>query len=471
MHSPSRLTLVALFQGRLQQILTAVLLVYLVSVWFFGGATVDVTAADEWLSMLAWIPLLIAASLLMQGLPQSRLLRVALLAAAAIPFVPILQLIGVPLALQDLSSARTSTNADLLLAGVTPEARPWSLSPEATVRGMLALVPCLACFVAAMAVDTRSAARMAMAVVFLVLANLAFGLFQAGLPPTSSMRLYDATSGTGFGGIFANGNHQASALMIGAILALGLCARERRRKRERGQARPAVSAAWASAAAVCLVAIPIAASSAAMLIAILATAVAIPATGLVSISHIRRSRGAAFGALAACALLAVGLLSAPRWLDLKSSDAVRYQLADEVMQLGSSHAPLGSGIGTFVDTFAQSASRALRRNEYINHAHNEYAQWWLEGGVPAAILMLTWAGLLVVCGMRLVRGRPRDPAAIACWLSLIALMVHSFVDFPLRTTALMSVAGLLAGLSFAAAARTQDAWRGAEGGTRSLQPS
>ncbi len=38
--------------------------------------------------------------------------------------------------------------------------------------------------------------------------------------------------------------------------------------------------------------------------------------------------------------------------------------------------------------------------------------------------------------------------AAAAWTSLLVLLMHSLVDYPLRTTALMATAGLLAGLLF-----------------------
>jgi hypothetical protein len=56
----------------------------------------------------------------------------------------------------------------------------------------------------------------------------------------------------------------------------------------------------------------------------------------------------------------------------------------------------------------------------------------------------------------LVRSRPRPRAkyqgeAVAAWVGCITLLLHSLVDYPLRTPALMAVAALLAGTMVAAA--------------------
>ena len=435
----------------LQRALQLVLAVYLVLIWFGGGPTVDVTAADEWLMLLALAPLTLGAAALLTGAAMPRLTRAALLLALLLPLIPLLQLVTVADGVWHWSDARRGVSADLLAAGLSTTPHTWSLWPEATTRALYALLPALACFLGALGLGDTWARRLVPLALGLVLANLAFGFFQVGLPPNSGMRLYTA-NGTGIGGVLVNGNHQGTALVVGMLLSLGLWARERHRQRDSGQPMGVKAAAYATASLVCLTAVALAGSSAAMIIALVAFAAGVIATGLLSVRRIQSSRGGMAAGIAVLAVLAIGLLSAQGWMNLEQTDAMRYQLARETAALGVRHAPLGSGAGTFMDSYAQSASALFQRGEYINHAHNEFAQWWFEGGWPALALLIASLGVLVVSGWRLLRSRRRDPVAIACWLAIVAVLAHSWVDFPLRTLSLMSLTALLAGIVVGAAA-------------------
>src|SRR5690606_12517218 len=116
--------------------------------------------------------------------------------------------------------------------------------------------------------------------------------------------------------------------------------------------------------------------------------------------------------------------------------------------------PLGSGIGSFVDVFAQDAAPGFQQAEYVNHAHDEYLQWWLEGGIAAVAAMFAALAVLAWAGWRLLRDGRRHPLPAACWLGVAVLLLHSVVDYPLRTLSLMTAGALLAGIAVAAAART-----------------
>jgi len=424
----------------------------LVLVWFGGGVTVDVTPLDEWLMLLALVPLGLAAVVLTAQTPSPPLVRLAVLAAILILAIPLLQLLVLPEAVGGWSAMRTDLASDLRMAGMTPGSHAWTLWPEATTRALLALLPALGCFLCALTLGETHRRRLALVVLVLVLANLVFGFFQIGLPPTSSLRLY-THNGTGIGGVLVNGNHQGTALIVGMLLALGLWSRERRLQRERGQPQGLKAAAYATAAFACLAAVPLTGSSGAMVIAIIAFGGGVFATGLLSLRRIRQSRGGMAAGMGALAVLALGLISAQRWINLRGTDATRYDLAREVTALGMRHAPFGSGVGTFVDSFAQSASPQFESGPYVNHAHNEFAQWWFEAGWPGLALLAFALALLGAAGWRLLRDRHRDPIAIACWLAVVAMLAHSWVDFPLRTLSLMSIGGLLAGMSIAAASR------------------
>ena len=147
--------------------------------------------------------------------------------------------------------------------------------------------------------------------------------------------------------------------------------------------------------------------------------------------------------------LAIGLLLALQWMRLAQADLLRRDMALATLEMGGSLAPLGSGAGTFVEIFAQSGAPVLQRAEYINHAHNEFVQWWMEGGVPAMLVLVLGLGVVAWLGWRALRSGRHHPVAATCWLAVIVALTHSWVDFPLRTLSLMSICALLCGVALA----------------------
>ncbi len=93
--------------------------------------------------------------------------------------------------------------------------------------------------------------------------------------------------------------------------------------------------------------------------------------------------------------------------------------------------------------------------QYVNHAHNEYAQWWFEAGWPGMLVLVLVLALLAASGWRIFRLRGRGGNAIlagACFVAICAVMAHSWADYPLRTTTLMTTTAMLAGVMLAALA-------------------
>lgn len=418
--------------------------------WFGGGATVDVGSTDELLVLLS-LPVLALGVLGWLHMPSpAPVARAALAAASLLALVPTLQLL---LPGAGGGTGRAAIAADLAQAGAVGGLARWTLTPQATEHALWSLLPPLACFLCASLLDHHWRRRCVQLALGLVLANLAFGFFQAGLPEGHAMRLY-TDNGTGFGGVLINGNHQASALVIGMLLALGLAAEARRRSREQDDSSRQMWA-YLGAAAACFLCIPLAGSTAGMLIGVLLLAAGIPAIGL--LGSVRKSRGMGRIALAGIAVVGlVGIAIGTQWMDLAQTDPLRHAAAKETWALGNRFLPLGSGVGSFVQTFEQAAGALFQRGEYINHAHNEYAQWWLEGGLLALLAGLAVFAVLGWVGLRLLRDRHQRPLGVACWLGLCALLAHSLIDYPLRTLSLMTLAGLLAGLALADARRERE---------------
>jgi O-antigen ligase len=108
--------------------------------------------------------------------------------------------------------------------------------------------------------------------------------------------------------------------------------------------------------------------------------------------------------------------------------------------------PLGSGLGSFVRVYRLYESPDSVSTEYVIHAHNDYVEIALELGVAGIILMvafLLWWVTAVVAVWRTGKG---GSFARAASIASAAVLVHSIVDFPLRTAAISACFAMCLGL-------------------------
>ena len=128
---------------------------------------------------------------------------------------------------------------------------------------------------------------------------------------------------------------------------------------------------------------------------------------------------AQFACFAAIAIAVVG------WQDLRDrlgapgtevlrTDAVRASLA-----MIHDRPWMGSGLGTWTRMYPRYAS--LDTGLAVNQAHNDWAQWAAEGGLPFLVVMILFAGLLCKPAFRSIYG-----------LGVAAVLLHALVDYPMQ---------------------------------------
>jgi O-antigen ligase len=181
-------------------------------------------------------------------------------------------------------------------------------------------------------------------------------------------------------------------------------------------------------------------------------------SGLAKLRVIRDSRALQIGTLLALIVFVVGLQAAVGWLRIDAADpTVKYsrsRMLIETLRVGADHAPLGAGVGSFVPAYQQGAHNEGLMNFYVNNAHNDYAQWWLEAGIAGVVVTLLALAVLVGALVRLLRlplGSSTRNCGLAAMMGIGVIVLHSMVDYPLRTQALMTVFAVLAGIAVAAA--------------------
>jgi len=91
--------------------------------------------------------------------------------------------------------------------------------------------------------------------------------------------------------------------------------------------------------------------------------------------------------------------------------------------------PWGSGLGTFPITYPQFEQSGQIFGSFANHAHNEYLELLLEGGLPVLALLLAYGAML----FSRLRNGPIDSFTRAALCAIGFILIHSLVDYPLRT--------------------------------------
>ena len=413
--------------------------ILLASAILFGGQSVFLTFVQA-------IPQAIGVIVLAYGALHWRAVvatpgaRAMLAIAAATLALIVVQLVPLPYALWSTLPGR-AVGVAMLAAG--PGGTPWhalSQDPQATLQSAFMLLPAAAMLVVGLMLDRMALRGLLLLMLALAGVSLLLGWLQLIAGIDSSLYLYGDQRALVSTGLFSNRNHQADLLCLGA-LAAGVAlyflapAQDRIRRHRVALACAAIFLFGAS------VATTGSRTGASLFIPCAVIAIALSLAERRA-GHRARRRGMLV-ALAAIATIALGWLLVGQPLDrLGASEDLRYAIWPDAWYLARSLWPFGSGFGTFALAYQQVESLGRVTPLLINAAHDDYLQLLIEGGGAALAIVVAffaWLGLQV---RRLLRA----PSGRAGWCALAGvalLLVHSAVDYPLRTEALSTVFVLL----------------------------
>ncbi len=367
----------------------------------------------------------------------------ALRIVAAGAALMLLQLVPLPYATWAALPGHAPFAQAFALAAIHPAWLPISLTPDATIAALLSLLPAAAMIVTAS--GSTGAGRREAVVVLLVFAlwSVALGCLQRSAGEESGLYPYAVTNRGSAVGLFANRNHLGSLLVctLPFVAALARASPDR-------TPPPRLLAATGAAILV---------SGAALTGSMAATLLLIPSLA-VSAAILFRDRKASRPALLILPvlILSVLILAAPAILllgraDAGGEDSARSQhravIAATTMRAAIEHSPLGSGGGSFRALYPAYENPAGVTPEYVSHAHDDYLEILLEYGIPGAVLIVV---ALAAWGRWTWRAwrEPGDDGdlARAAAAALGLILLHSMVDYPVRTAAMAAVAGLAVAL-------------------------
>lgn len=438
------------------------LLALVIAIFALGGSARADIASVAPLRFVGCTALALALATTPRGLWQAN--RPLLTTAFAWAGLTVLHLVPLPPGLwQALPGRELAVRIDAA-SGLGNIWRPLSLVPWRTLNALFSLTIPLSVLLLTLRLSPERANRMIYLLIALLFASAVLGLLQVIGGVGNPFYTYRITNLGSAVGLFANRNHNAIFLALGfpliaASLALAPVAAESVRLRE-----------WAGAGAGILL-IPFiltTQSRAGIVVGAVGIALALWTYRSPALAAQRRrprrqiDPRLAFGALASAGIVGLTMVftatnAVERLGRLGQEDnELRLQIWPPIWQLIGDYMPFGSGIGTFVEIYGTAEPTELLQPSYINHAHNDWLEVLLTGGVPAILVLATAISLAVLRGTRALRSARTHHEIVLRRLGAsicLVLALASLYDYPLRTPALAALFAIGAALLLRADAR------------------
>lgn len=433
-------------------------IIFLVFVFLLGGGSRSDIAS---LPLLRGTAVLFAfwAALQMQGEDWRRIrtplaLMLALILWMAVQLVPL-----PPDMWHGLPGRNVIVAADRLL-GQSDLWRPLSLTPSQTFNSLLAMIIPLAALLLAAQMTTDEYPLLMAAVVVVACASALLGLIQIMSGPTSPAYLYRIANNSSMVGFFSNRNHHAIFLACAIPLTAMLLRDEFMRKRKRALVRVGlISAGILSTIFTVLIGSRggLVAGVFAFVVGYAMVAGSWPLAGRsnsprsLESSRSRYRRWLPYVPPALFVILiGIGLTLSTRTtaftrvMGQSVADDLRVLAWPTVQSMIETYWVAGSGFGSFAPVYKIFEPDSLLQDAYFNHAHNDWAEAIVTGGLPFALILLAviawFARAFASRGARnLISGHRGDLRMTV--LSVVGVLAAtSLIDYPLRTPSLQALA-------------------------------
>ncbi|MGE0765717.1 MAG: O-antigen ligase family protein [Hyphomicrobiaceae bacterium] len=335
-----------------------------------------------------------------------------------------------------------------------------SIDRASSLPAVAGVIPPLALFLLVSSLGIERLLRLIGWFVVFGLVCLALGILQVLQGTDSSVRFFAISNRTEAIGFFANRNHFAAQLYATLLLTVAWTATHATRPIA---PRSPTSRKFLWTAGLCCVVLlllsglALARSRAGILFVLLAAAaiVAMSPTLVVAIGRRSRRVSRIFFVAVASVLLLVGQLGADRFLqrfDTGLVDRMRATLNATTYEALREALPFGTGLGSFPSVYAVYEKSQNLRPEYANRAHDDWLEFPLEAGVPGMLLIVlfliwfSWA----LCRIWMRPSTNQDVrlciAQQCASLVVLFLLLHSVVDYPLRTSTMLAYFSACCGL-------------------------
>lgn len=375
---------------------------------------------------------------------------------------PLFQLVPLPYSLWSALPGMAPYAEALVVAGETGW-RPIALNPGAAQYSWLVMIPCLAVFAAARRLSSRSLRTLVLVFAAVAVVEAALGILQTGAGRDSWLQLGNPHGGGAATGSYVNRNHFAALMAISLPALLGFWAAETLPRRDphgdpirehprNADQRLARRIAWSLALALVLAALLFTRSRAGIGCGLAAfgatTLFLVWSASSIPVRIALASTAAAALLLAAYAgLTPIVERFAPDELALGYEG--RWRIASAALRAGLDFLPFGSGLGSFADVFRRYQDAGLIG--FVDHAHNDYAEAFLELGVAAVVAGTLLGGAYLLRWPEVAARRASRRLGmlqVASGIAMLALLVHGAFDFNFHIPANAIYFSFLAGVFF-----------------------
>ncbi len=424
----------------LMAILTGVVLV---GCLVFGGASRENAFLVIGLELLS-LPLLACAVWRHTAIESWSEIRWPGLIVLAMLATVLLQLLPLPPFIWNHLPGHAAAAHALKLAGLDGAWRPYSLTPEVTLRYGLALLPPIAVFLGTSQLHSRQKLWLSLAIPAAAMISLGIGVAQLLGDPNGPLYFYANTNRDSAVGLFSNRNHQA-ALLVACLPFAALWLRAPEDGRFRPSPGPLLAIALFGIVVVGLIVLR-SRAGVLLLVPSLLASLALTWRGGMAFN---RWMAAGMGAIVVGAAV-LGLLVGFGPLKARFEARAEGRAVSSPIAAGAAWAlqPLGGGLGSFRNIYAGVETNETMAESYWLHAHDDYLELWLEAGwmaVATLLGFLAWWGRSAIAAWR---GPPDLAGSLGRAASAASglLLIHSAVDYPLRTLGMACVFAFACGL-------------------------
>jgi O-antigen ligase len=417
---------------------------YLLACLLLGGASAAGFIAN-FILQIASLPLIGWAMWHMIQERPSAQIRAPLGLLAIFLVIALLQLVPLPPALWTLLPGRSAVVEGYRLLGIPLPWLPLTLAPDVAPSSILWLLPAFAVLLGIVVLGAFRGRGIAGAIVAVTLASVAIGALQV-IGGTGAY-LYRVTNYGVAVGFFANANHNATLLLVCIPFLAALQATLLKRsgsQRSASAIRLLVGAAYA----VLFVGLLINSSLAGIGLGV---PVALGTWLAFGRQRPALRRGIVVATVAVSLAAVVTIVVGPFGNNLFGAQKANVELSRQTsfaltLRAAHDYFPIGSGTGSFQPVYHMQEPLESVTTTFMNHAHSDWLELLLETGIVGiafAVLFLAW---WVVRVRAIWRAEEPDPFAQAAVIATAAIMLHSVVDYPLRTAALSAVFAACIGL-------------------------
>lgn len=358
----------------------------------------------------------------------------AILILISIILVPLLQLIPLPVTVWNDLPGRGVPGGILYAAQAGVTRMPFSLYKQGTFLAALSLIVPAASFVAGLQASAKARDLIMFSIVLFAFAGAVLGVFQVARGGGLDLGIYSEIHDGYAIGFFANRNHEASLMLIAIPFSAHLI-----------QTRNWVPRVKLYVIIGVIILFSLAVLSTISRAGLVLLPVSIASAIIISFGNGRDGK-MWLGLLAALLMLIVAALL----LEMSSVGSAvihRFFVVDNDLRrqiwVNTTAAikefwPAGSGVGSFVPIYGMFEDLDSVNVLWVNHAHNDYLEIILETGIFGVGILMSYAVCIIYNVTRKFPKELRSQRSAGVSAILI-LLLHSLVDYPLRTSLLMAV--------------------------------